>query len=367
MKTILSVASARPNFVKLAAVDHALAKRGNNVRHVIVHTGQHYDPLLSDIFFQELHIPDPTVNLGIAGSDRLEVIDRTDKAMEEVLQEIHPDIVLVYGDVNGAVGAARAAHRLGIRLAHIEAGLRSYDMAMPEEVNRIEIDRLADILFCSEQSGVDHLLEEQVLGRAYLVGNTMIDTLMDMQKVVASQYNDMHTRLSAYERRAVATIHRPSNVDDPDTLAHVMAFLSDIADICPIVLPAHPRLQQALERNAIAIGKGIIVAPPFSYLDFLYVVQSSTFILTDSGGIQEEAVLLGKRCFTLRRNTERPSTILSGSNTLVDPMQEHDRAVVLDFAAHPIDPSIHIPEKWDGKTGERIADLLLVQPNTTVD
>lgn len=358
MKTILSVASARPNFVKLAAVDHALARRPDIFRHVIVHTGQHYDPLLSDIFFKELHIPDPTVNLGVSGGDRLEVIDRTEKAMREVLQNVQPDMVLVYGDVNGAVGAARAAHRLGIRLAHVEAGLRSYDMTMPEEVNRIEIDRLADILFCSEQSGMDHLLEEQVLGRAYLVGNTMIDTFIDMQKVVALQQHEMHQRLSQYEGKAVATIHRPSNVDDPHTLAHVIDFLSEIAQICPIVLPAHPRLQQALERNAIIVGEGIVLAPPFSYLDFLHIVQSSTFILTDSGGIQEEAVVLGKRCFTLRRNTERPSTIISGSNTLIDPMQEHDRAIVLDFARHPIDPQIQIPEKWDGKTGERIAGIL---------
>lgn len=367
MKTILSVASARPNFVKLAAVDHALARRPDVFRHVIVHTGQHYDPLLSDIFFKELHIPDPTVNLGVSGGDRLEVIDRTEQAMKEVLQTIQPDIVLVYGDVNGAVGAARAAHQLGIRLAHVEAGLRSYDRSMPEEVNRIEIDRLADILFCSEQSGMDHLHEEQVLGRAYLVGNTMIDTLMDMQKVVASQQEDMHTHLSAYEGRVVATIHRPSNVDDPETLTHVMAFLSEIAQICPMVLPAHPRLRQALEHHAISLGEGILLASPFSYLDFLHVVQSSTFILTDSGGIQEETVYLGKRCFTLRRNTERPSTIASGSNTLIDPTQESDRAIVLDFAKHPVDPTIHIPEKWDGKTGERIADLLSVQPNSTID
>lgn len=358
MKTILSVASARPNFVKLAAVHHALAARPDEFLHVIVHTGQHYDPLLSDVFFQELHISDPTVNLGIAGGDRLEVIDRTEQAMKEVLQTIQPDIVLVYGDVNGAVGAARAAHQLGIRLAHIEAGLRSYDMAMPEEVNRIEIDRLADILFCSEQSGMDHLREEQVLGHAYLVGNTMIDTLMDMQKVVASQREDMHARLSAYEGRVVATIHRPSNVDDPETLTDVMAFLSEIAQICPMVLPAHPRLQQALERHAIPLGDGIVLASPFSYLDFLHVVQSATCILTDSGGIQEEAVLLGKRCFTLRRNTERPSTIMSGSNTLIDPTVESDREIVRSFAKNPIDPVIQIPEKWDGKTGERIVYTL---------
>lgn len=367
MKTILSVASARPNFVKLAAVDHALARRPDIFRHVIVHTGQHYDPLLSDIFFKELHIPDPTVNLGVSGGDRLEVIDRTEKAMREVLQKVQPDMVLVYGDVNGAVGAARAAHELGIPLAHVEAGLRSYDMTMPEEVNRIEIDRLADILFCSEQSGMDHLREEQVLGRAYLVGNTMIDTLMDMQKVVASQQEDMHARLSAYEGRVVATIHRPSNVDDPDTLAHVLSFLSDIAQICPMVLPAHPRLQQAIQRYAIPLGEDILLASPFSYLDFLHVVQSAKCILTDSGGIQEEAVLLGKRCFTLRRNTERPSTITSGSNTLIDPTVESDCAMVRSFAKNPIDPVIQIPEKWDGKTGERIADLLSALPNITAD
>lgn len=361
MKTILSVASARPNFVKLAAVHHALALHPEEFLHVIVHTGQHYDPMLSDVFFQQLHIPDPTVNLGIAGGDRLEVIDRTDKEIEQVLRDIQPDIVLVYGDVNGAVGAARAAHRLGIRLAHIEAGLRSYDMAMPEEVNRIEIDRLADILFCSEQSGMEHLLEEQVLGKSYLVGNTMIDTLIDMQKEVQHQRQDMHDRLSTFEGHAVATIHRPSNVDDAETLVHLMKFLEEIAEMCPIILPAHPRLEQALRRAAFTPSERLTLASPFSYLDFLHVVQFATFILTDSGGIQEEAVLLGKRCFTLRRNTERPSTIASGSNTLIDPLHEAHRAIVFDFANHPVDPIISIPEHWDGKTGERIVQLLLAE------
>lgn len=349
---ILSSCSARPNFVKLAAVHHALMKQ-KNVKHVIVHTGQHYDPLLSDIFFTQLRIPQPDFNLGIkGGEDRLAVIQSTSDAMEPVLTEVKPDIVLVYGDVNGGVGAARAAKTLGMRIGHVEAGLRSFDMTMPEELNRIEIDAMADLLFVSEQSGMDHLKAEKCQGKAALVGNTMIDTLVRMMPMIERESFSKDIP----KKFGIATIHRPSNVDDPAVLEQVMQFLQEVGTRCPIVLPVHPRLQHALKQRSF--GNAILFVDPLPYVAFLHWMQHAAFILTDSGGIQEEAVLLGKRCFTLRRNTERPSTIESGSNVLIDPAKPEDRKKVIEFATHPTEITVKIPEKWDGRAGERIAELL---------
>lgn len=361
-KTIVSVASARPNFVKLAAVHHALAAHPAGFRHVIIHTGQHYDPLLSDIFFEQLGIPDPDFNLGIHGGTRTEVINATADAIVPVLQEIKPDAVLVYGDVNGAVGAARAASILGFTLGHVEAGLRSGDLEMPEELNRIEIDGLSDVLFCSEQSGMDYLQEEKNKGKRYLVGNTMIDTLVRLQPVLNELAEVVLKRLENIpgKKLALATLHRPSNVDNPLQLLSIMKFLQEVARVCPISMAAHPRLQKALaaakyqEDDAIPL----LIGEPMSYLEFLSFMKHAAFIITDSGGIQEEAAFLGKACFTLRRNTERPSTIASGSNVLINPENKRDRSIVLAFAKEPHDPKVKVPGEWDGKAGERIVEIL---------
>ncbi|MSR67235.1 UDP-N-acetylglucosamine 2-epimerase (non-hydrolyzing) [Candidatus Peribacteria bacterium] len=357
MITVLSSASARPNFVKLAAVHHALSKH-KDIRHIIVHTGQHYDPLLSDIFFTQLGIPEPDSNLGVRGGDREEVIDSTMIAMELALEKYKPDIVLVYGDVNGAVGAARAAKNAGIRLGHVEAGLRSFDVLMPEELNRIEIDQLADELFVTEQSGIDNLGVEGMKGNVHFVGNTMIDTLIRMMP----QIDAVTLAPELPERFAIVTLHRPSNVDDRDVLIANFEFLKDIAKYIPVLLPAHPRLAAALQKAGIdpkkLVSLGIFITESFGYLQFLHLLKHAAFVLTDSGGIQEEAVLLRKRCFTMRRNTERPSTIDSGSNVLIDPNVSSDRTKVLEFANNPVTLVIKIPEKWDGKAGERIAKIL---------
>ncbi|MBP7113908.1 MAG: UDP-N-acetylglucosamine 2-epimerase (non-hydrolyzing) [Candidatus Peribacteraceae bacterium] len=354
MITILSSASARPNFVKLAAVHHALAKC-EGVKHMIVHTGQHYDPLLSDIFFKQLQIPEPDENLGVkGGANREETIALTAEAMKPVLKLARPDIVLVYGDVNGAVGAARAAADVGIRIGHVEAGLRSFDSDMPEELNRIEIDKLADELFVSEQSGLDHLKKEGAKGRVSFVGNTMIDTLIRMRPSIDAS----RLPFDLPERYAVATLHRPSNVDSKEALERNIAFLSEVSEKCPLILPLHRRTQAALTAHGLKLGDRIQSIEPLGYLEFLRLVSPAEFILTDSGGIQEEAAFLQKRCFTLRRNTERPATVRSGSNMLIDPDQSSDREIVLAFAAHASSVTVKIPEKWDGKAGERIAEVL---------
>ncbi len=360
MKTLLSVCSARPNFVKLAAIHHAIVQRNDSsIRHIIVHTGQHYDPLLSDVFFTQLGIPQPDENLGVKGGDREAVLRATEEAIAPVLQRIQPDCVLVYGDVNGALGAARAAKKLGLKIAHIEAGLRSFDPSMPEELNRIEIDQLADLLLVTEQSGMENLRKEKTKGQAHLVGNTMIDTLIRMMPLIDAQaVNICDAEGRKIDRFAVATIHRPSNVDDLQALRAVLSFVEDISRRLPVVLPKHPRLAAAIANLGYAFPSSIIAGEPIGYLHFLALMKRSAFILTDSGGIQEEAVLLGKRCFTLRRNTERPVTIESGSNVLIDNADPHERQAVLDFAAHPRDPAITVPSLWDGRAGERIISLL---------
>lgn len=361
---VLSSVSARPNFVKLAVVHHALAARPEEFRHVIVHTGQHYDPLLSDIFFKQLGIPDPDYNLGVKGqADRETVIQATEAAMMPVMEKVKPDIVLVYGDVNGAVGAVRAAKELGIKIGHVEAGLRSGDLTMPEENNRIEIDQLADLLFVTEQSGEDHLKEEKVEGKIYFVGNTMIDTLIRNHQKISILGKIVKDRLPKLpgNRFAIATLHRPSNVDDPTVLRRVMDFLKSVAEKCPIALPAHPRLKKALVEIDYSVenfGHPLLILPPLDYLSFIGFMEVSSFILTDSGGIQEEATFLKKRCFTLRRNTERPSTVDSGSNVLIDPEKESDKELVLEFAEHPKKINVNLPKEWDGKAGERIAEAL---------
>lgn len=353
---IVSICSARPNFVKLAGVHHALRAAGMDGEHLIVHTGQHYDPLFSDIFFRQLEIPDPQVNLGVHASTREETIDRTEAALKAVLPDLHADMMLVYGDVNGALGAARAAKAAGIRLAHVEAGLRSFDETMPEELNRVAIDHLADLLLCSELSGVENLAKEGVKGRIELVGNTMIDTLVRMLPVIDAE----PMPVDIARPFAVATLHRPSNVDDAVTLASVLRFLGDVAARCPVILPAHHRLKAKMEEFGLmpSLPTGLHLIEPLGYVPFLRLVRESAFTLTDSGGLQEEATFLGKRCFTLRRNTERPSTVAAGSNVLVHQDLPADREAVLAFAAAPRDPVVHVPPLWDGRTGERIIRVL---------
>lgn len=354
---ILSVASARPNFVKLAAVDHAVRAVGHpSIEHVIVHTGQHYDPLFSDVFFEELDISVPAVNLGVHGGDREETIVKTQRALITVLKDLKPDVVLVYGDVNGAVGAARAAVELGIALAHVEAGLRSFDASMPEELNRVEIDRLAQVLFCTEESAVRHLEQEGVAGESHFVGNTMIDTLLRMMPAI----RDLQLPAHMQQPFGVVTLHRPSNVDDPATLKKNLEFLGEVSERCPLVLPAHHRLRAMLDKHGLqrSVPKGLSLIDAQPYMPFLRLVMASAFILTDSGGIQEEAVLLRKRCFTLRRNTERPVTIAVGSNILVDPSVDRDRGAVLAFAEEPGEVGVDIPPLWDGRAGERIVSIL---------
>jgi UDP-N-acetylglucosamine 2-epimerase (non-hydrolysing) len=361
---LVSIVSARPNFIKLASIAHAIEKSnqrsassGQHIEHIIVHTGQHYDPLLSDVFFKELGISQPQVNLGVkGGGDNDDTVKRTKEATIPILQELKPDLVVVYGDVSGALAGAQAAHALHLPVAHIEAGLRSFDPTMPEEGNRIAIDHVAKLLFVTEKSGLKNLDDENVTEGVHFVGNTMIDTLLKMMPIIEKTHRSF---TAAKEPFAVVTLHRPNNVDEPLQLERIMGFLAKVASHISIVLPMHPRLTQRLTDSGKAIlGANIFGIPPVAYLEFIHLMKDAAFILTDSGGIQEEATLLGKRCFTLRKNTERPSTVEAGSNALIDLEKADDRERVLSYAKDPKPPHVAIPELWDGKAGERIVKIL---------
>jgi UDP-N-acetylglucosamine 2-epimerase (non-hydrolysing) len=354
---LLSVGSARPNFVKIAAISHA-CRDHSNISHAVVHTGQHYDPLFSSIFFEQLNIEKPIANLEVHLPSREEVILETSKKINTVLLNYKPDWVLVYGDVNGAVGAALAAKNRGIPLAHIEAGLRSHDLTMPEEHNRVEIDRIADILFCTEQSAVNNIYTENLLGSVELVGNTMIDTLERMMPNI----KNINHQIIPEKNYILATLHRPSNVDSEETLRKNIHFFNTIAENLPIIIPIHHRLRASLKQFNLSniLHKNIKLIDALGYTEFLHLVIHSTAIITDSGGIQEEAAYLQKRCFTLRKNTERPITIECGSNTLIDPINySSDTKKVVDYLHNLNSFSSTIPPLWDGKAGERIISWFL--------
>jgi UDP-N-acetylglucosamine 2-epimerase (non-hydrolysing) len=362
---ICSIVSARPNFVKLAGVVHAFGCHAEESaeadvskhEHFIIHTGQHSDPLFSDIFFKELDIPDPDYNLGVksAGNNE-ETIKATSEACIDAIKDANPDVVLVYGDVSGALGGALAAKEVGIPVVHIEAGLRSGDMDMPEERNRIEIDKLSKYLFVTEKSGLENLEKEGIEGEAHFVGNTMIDTLIRMLPAIEKQ----NLPLGIPEKFGVVTMHRPSNVDQKSDLERNLQFLNDVSERCLLVFPMHIRTRNSIEKYGLQdmLSDKVKVIDPLGYLAFLKLASESEFILTDSGGIQEEAVLLKKRCFTMRRNTERPVTKQVRSNMLVYVDDDGDREQVFTYADNPDSPNIAIPEKWDGKAGERIIKIL---------
>lgn len=372
-KKVLVVAGARPNFVKIAPLMRELAtKRAEGVQTLLVHTGQHYDETMSRLFFDQLGIPRPDVNLevgsGSHGKQTAEVLAR----IEPVMQEWKPDVVVVVGDVNSTLAAALAAAKLNISVAHVEAGLRSFDRTMPEETNRLLTDALADYLFVSEPSGVENLRREGVAsGKIHLVGNVMIDSLRRFRDVAreSSALRDFGFVSDSGGVRpfALLTLHRPSNVDDAATFAPLLGVLAEIGMEIPILFPAHPRTQARIESFGLA-GKvrtgwataesGVLMCPPVGYLEFLHLESEAAFVLTDSGGIQEETTALGVPCLTLRENTERPITVYEGTNTLVG----NDPGRILAEARKILagkGKKGRIPALWDGKAAERIAAILL--------
>ena len=338
MASVIHVLGARPNFVKAAPVITALSAQG--VPQALIHTGQHYDPLMSSVFFGDLELPEPLVNLAVGSGSHGRQTGALLAALEDVLLQARPQLVLVYGDVNSALAAALACVKVGIPIGHVEAGLRSFDRSMPEEINRILVDAMADLLFVTSPEAIGHLGREGIdPARTYLVGNPMIDSLLLARD-----------RLGVPERYAVATLHRPGNVDDPDAAASVIGALREVGTRIPVVVPVHPRSRAAF---AGAAG-GLRLADPLSYLDFLALVASAALVITDSGGVQEETTVLGIPCLTVRPSTERPITISHGTNQLVTAATLPASAdKVLADGARPV--AGELPPLWDGHAGERIA------------
>ena len=352
---IVYVVGTRPNFVKTAPVIGALRARMPAGRHTIVHTGQHYDRLMSEVFLEELGVPAPDHMLEVGSGSHAQQTARVMERLEPVLAEERPDLVMVPGDVNSTVAAALTAAKLQIPVAHIEAGLRSFDRTMPEELNRIVTDQLSDQLFIHSPEANDNLHAEGIPAeRIHLVGNTMIDTLVALQ--------DRFRAAGAARRLGVepgefslVTLHRPALVDGP-LLAETVAQLAALAREMPVVFPVHPRtraMMEAVESN----HPGLLLSEPLGYLDFLSLIADAGAVLTDSGGIQEETTYLGIPCFTLRDNTERPITITAGTNTLLGLEPAAIAQIPAALAQRPATPS-DPPPLWDGHAADRIADVV---------
>ncbi|MCS6808557.1 MAG: UDP-N-acetylglucosamine 2-epimerase (non-hydrolyzing) [Bacteroidota bacterium] len=366
---ILSVVGARPNFMKVAPLHRVFtsSKYQALVEHQIVHTGQHYDAAMSDAFFQDLEMPQPTYFLGVGSGSHAEQTAKVLVEFEKVCLQVKPSLVIVVGDVNSTLAATLSAVKLGIPVAHVEAGLRSGDRHMPEELNRIATDALADFAFVTEQSGLENLRRENFASeRMYLVGNTMIDSLYFV--LPKAQQSRVLMELGVYSQEfALVTLHRPSNVDDKNQLTALVEILLDVASTCRVVFPAHPRTRNSLEKfglmHRMQTHANVIVTEPQSYVRFLALMMHARFVMTDSGGVQEETTVLGVPCLTLRTTTERPITCTLGTNTLVLPTPENIRQAVYDVMYDTHDRKVlrssSIPPLWDGHAAERIAAIVV--------
>lgn len=363
---ILVVAGARPNFVKVAPVIKALKQTGR-AEVALVHTGQHYDYNMSAAFFEELFIPAPDIFLGVGSGNHGEQTARILSAFEEVLLKDPPAAAAVVGDVNSTLACALAAAKCGVPVAHVEAGLRSFDRTMPEEINRVLTDALADYLFTHSPDADENLRREGVPeDRIFRVGNVMIDTLREYE--AAARARDVAGRLGLQAGGyAVCTLHRPSNVDDPGTLRTVVQILTDLQSECPVVFPMHPRTRTRLETFGLADvlveQKNLQAIDPLGYLDFIGLMATAALVLTDSGGVQEETTALGIPCLTIRECTERPVTVTLGTNVVVgtDPkriLAAARRVLKRDW------PRGILPEGWDGHAAERIAAVLCAERPT---
>ncbi len=343
---VLHVTGARPNFPKAAPVLRALAARGVPQR--LLHTGQHYGDAMSAVFIRELGLPAPDIHLGVGSGSHARQTAAVLTGVEDAVLELRPELVIVYGDVNSTVAAALTASKLGVRVAHVEAGLRSFDRTMPEELNRVVTDQLSDVLFATSADAVAHLSREGIgPDRIHLVGNPMIDTLRAHQDAFGPP---------PYGRYVAATLHRPANVDGDADAAELVKALHVVADHLPVVLPLHPRGRETLAAAGLFDHPGIRAVAPLGYLDFLGLVNGAAAVITDSGGVQEETTVLGVPCLTVRPNTERPVTITHGTNRLVSRSALPDAVAAAVAAGRPA--TWPVPPLWDGHAGDRIAAVI---------
>ncbi|CAM4440750.1 non-hydrolyzing UDP-N-acetylglucosamine 2-epimerase [Corallococcus exiguus] len=359
MKKVIHIVGARPNFMKVAPIHRAISAR-TSLRQLVIHTGQHYDAKMSDVFFADLGLPPPEIHLGIGSGSHAEQTAKMMVEMEKVFLQEKPDLVSVVGDVNSTIAAALVTSKLAIPLSHVEAGLRSFERHQPEEINRVVTDRLSDLLLTPSRDADANLLKEGIDPKhIHLVGNVMIDSLLS-SKEKADQLPTLKNLGLTPKGYVVATLHRPSNVDNPKLLAGLLGVLMDVAKELPVVFPVHPRTRKMISEQGLASNleqtPGLKLVDPMGYLEFLSVTSQAKLVMTDSGGLQEETTALNVPCLTMREQTERPITVEVGSNEVVgtDPARIREaanRVLSGDFKKG------RVPELWDGRTGERIADL----------
>ncbi|MEO8133047.1 MAG: UDP-N-acetylglucosamine 2-epimerase (non-hydrolyzing) [Betaproteobacteria bacterium] len=361
---ILCVVGARPNFMKIAPVIRAMAQTVPPIPVRLLHTGQHYDPEMNSQYFTALGIPDPDINLEVGSASHAVQTAEIMRRFEPVLDRENPAAVLVVGDVNSTVACALVAVKKGVPVIHVEAGLRSFDRTMPEEINRVLTDQISELLFTTERSARENLVREGVSdAKIHFVGNVMIDTLRHnlQQAVPAAQTFSRHGCAEGWSNEgfAVLTLHRPSNVDDPKALHSLLGVIREISRRLPVAFPLHPRTRSKIEEHGLGylLEGAILQLPPLGYLEMLGLMQSAKLVLTDSGGIQEETTALGVPCLTLRENTERPVTVNEGTNTVVGQDPARILAVTEDVLRTG-GKSGRVPELWDGHASRRIAASL---------
>jgi len=363
MLKILNIVGARPNFMKIAPIQREMRRRKTDFLPLIVHTGQHYDAAMSDSFFVDLGIPAPDFHLEVGSASHAVQTAKIMTAFEPIVLEEKPDWVLVVGDVNSTIACAIVCAKLGIKVAHVEAGLRSRDRSMPEEINRILTDSISDLLLTTSQDADENLKREGVSEeKIKFVGNVMIDSLFYSLKL--AENSNIRQDLSLVEKAyAVLTLHRPSNVDEKEVFENLLDALCEISKKLPIIFPAHPRTKANIEKFGFAekvTGSNIKLVEPLGYLDFMRLYSGAKLVLTDSGGLQEETTALGIPCLTLRENTERPITIEMGTNILVGTNPEKIRQTAFAvLSGEIVSNNKKIPPLWDGRTAERICDALL--------
>jgi len=364
---IMHVVGARPNFMKIAPIMAAIAKQPDEFDQLLVHTGQHYDRNMSQIFFDELDLPRPDINLEVGSGSHARQTAQIMSSFEPIVLDYQPDWVIVPGDVNSTLACALVCSKLGINVAHVEAGLRSFDRTMPEEINRLVTDQLADLLLTPSLDGNENLLREGIdAQKIHCVGNVMIDTLVRLLPKAQARWPLLQSRFGI-ERYLLVTLHRPANVDDPSGLRTLIASLTQIAQTIPVIFPVHPRTKQRIVDLGLGeIAAAVQMVEPLGYLDFLALQAHATLVLTDSGGVQEETTYLGIPCLTVRPNTERPVTITNGTNRLIANSGDTIVKSVLETLAQESQPGndrvprsgTPRPALWDGHAAERIVNVL---------
>jgi UDP-N-acetylglucosamine 2-epimerase (non-hydrolysing) len=364
MLNVINVVGARPNFMKMAPIIEAMNRHPYQFRHLLVHTGQHYDERLSKSFFQDLGMPKPDVDLEVGSGSHAEQTARIMVEFEKVCLRERPDLVIVVGDVNSTMACAITAKKLGIRVAHVEAGLRSRDMSMPEEINRLCTDVLCDYLFTTDHFANENLQAEGICpDKVFFVGNVMIDTLFKHRELARGLGLTDRWGLER-GRYATLTLHRPSNVDDAATLRGILGALAEVAKEIPIIFPIHPRTRKMVEQfglgqhcSSAPNPEGLWITEPLGYLEFLHLNMHAMMVITDSGGLQEETTVLGVPCITLRNNTERPITCEVGTNFIVGNGRDEILGCALKVLRGDV-PSGKVPDKWDGRAAHRIVEIL---------